>query len=392
MKPERRLLLALFAIAFGIRILYVALGGMDSSINPDPITSEAMYGFKIASGTEWITEPYSPRAPGYPFFLGVLFLIFGKSIWPAIFVQALLGGFLSILLYKLGKILGGWGVGLFSALWIALFMHHIFFSSLLVRDALSCFILTALVFTLAKPFSRMRNALIAGALFAFLIHIDPQFILLLPLFAAIMLLFISRYLVLNLQYMILFVSFAIIVSLPWTARNYYVYKQLMPVGIEASRFITPVKDKIPPKVQAMLRGKVPAVSNSRFDRIAMNSTEFWRVTRMGTAADADSASRPISRSGPWSLRHNIISIASYGALLPFFILGIVTVFARKNRAGMIIAATALYYYLIRLFFGGSEKARLQIEPLIILLAFFAIFEIVQMVRKPSAQSKLESGS
>lgn len=384
MTAERRLLLALFAIAFGIRILYVALVGMSPSINPNPISSEAIYGFKIASGTEWLTEPYSPRAPGYPVFLGILFLIFGKSIWPGIIAQALLGGFLAVLLYKLGKNLGGRAVGLLSALWIALYVHHVFFSSLLMRDALSSFVLTALIFVLAKPFSRMRNALIAAALYAFLIHIDPQFILLLPLLMAFMVFLISRYLVLNLQYCILFVSFAIVVSIPWTARNYYVYERVVPVSIEASRYINPVRTKIPPKVQTMLQGTVPSLSESRIDRMTKNSTEFWRVTRFARADTA--AQRPAS----WSLRHNIISIASYGVLLPFFILGIVTVFARKNRAGILIAATVLCYYGVRLFFGGSEKARLQVEPLIILLAFFAMFEIARMLRKPSARKELQS--
>lgn len=389
MTAERRLLLALFAIAFGIRILYIALVGMHPSINPNPLTSEAIYGFKIASGTEWITEPYSPRAPGYPLFLGVLSLVFGKTIWPGIIAQALLGGFLALLLYKLGKLLGGWGVGLFSALWIALYVHHIFFSSLLVRDALSCFILTALIFVLAKPFSRMRNALIAAGLYVFLVHIDPQFILLLPLLMAFVVFLVSRYLVLNLQYLILFVSFAIVLSIPWTARNFYVYDRIVPVSIEASRYINPVRTKVPPKVQAMLRGSVPALSASRFERMAANSNEFWRVTRFARTVETDAAAR---EHVPWSLRHNIINIVNYGLLLPFFVLGIVTVCARKNRAGMLIAATVLYYYSVRLFFGGSEKARLQVEPLIILLAFFALFEIVRLVKRPSAHKDLQAGS
>lgn len=388
MTQERRLLLALFAIAFGIRVLYVALVGMDPSINPNPISPETIYGFKIASGTEWITGPYSPRAPGYPVFLGVLFLIFGKSVWTGIVAQALLGGFLAVLLYKFGKILGGWGVGVLSALWIGIYVHHIVFSSFLVRDALSCFILTALLFVLAKPFSRMRNALIAAVLYTLLIHTDPQYLLLLPLLVAYTVILVSRYLLLNLQYTILFVSFAIILSLPWTARNYYVYQRVIPVSIEASHYISPVKTRVSPKVEKMLRGEVPSVSRSRFDRMIHNSTEFWRVTKLDRQ-NGESTGAP---APPWSLRHNIISIVNYGVLLPFLVLGIVSVCAKRNRAGILVAGTVLYYYCMRLFFGGSERVRLQIEPLIILLAFYAILEIVSLARKSPTAAESGSGT
>jgi 4-amino-4-deoxy-L-arabinose transferase-like glycosyltransferase len=391
MYNERRILLALFSIAFGIRVLYAALVGIGAAGGPAAITAEAGYGFKIAEGTDWITKPLSPRAPGYPVFLGIIVRVFGKHIWPALIAQALLGGFLTVVLYRLGKLLGGRAVGLLSAFWIALFVHHIYFSSLLVHDVLSCFILTALVLVLARPFTRMRFSLLAGALYAYLAHIDPQFLLLLPVFAAFLLFLLSRYLVLNLQYLFLFLSTIIVVSAPWTARNYYVYKQFVPVSLEANRYIHPIRQKLPAQIREMTRGEIPEISKSRISRMKENATEFWRVTNLGSHTDGENVSDENVRNA-WSLRHNIISIANYGVLLPFFILGVVSVFIRRNRAGILAGTTALAYFAVRLFFGGNETVRLQIEPLIIVLSFYAIIEIVEIIRRKPEKPGLEVDS
>jgi 4-amino-4-deoxy-L-arabinose transferase-like glycosyltransferase len=308
-----------------------------------------------------------------------------------ILIQALLGGFLTVVLYKLGKLLGGRTVGLLSAFWIALFVHHIYFSSFLIRDVLSSFVLAALVLVLAMPFTRMRMSLVAGALYAYLVHIDPQFLLLLPVFAVFLLFFLSHYLVLNLQYLFLFLSFVIAVSSPWTARNYYVYKQFIPISIEANRYVHPLRQKLPAKVSVMAQGKIPEISESRVERMTENAIEFWRVTDLGTRTTAADASDQDVRKA-WSVRHNIISIANYGVLLPFFILGIISVFIRKNRAGILAGMTTLAYFVVRVFFGGSETARLQVEPFIVVLAFFAIVWIVQFAKRPPGKAGLEIDS
>jgi 4-amino-4-deoxy-L-arabinose transferase-like glycosyltransferase len=375
MNTQRRILLALFSIAFGIRILFAALVGMHPSINPNPVTSEVLYGHEIASSTRWLTEPYSPRAPGYPFFLGMIFLLTGNHVWPAIIVQAILGGFMAVLLFKLGGLLGGWRVGLLSALWIALFVHHIYFSSLLLRDVLACFILTSLVLVLSQPFKKMRYSLVAGALYAYLIHIDPQYLILLPIFLLFILIYVSRHLTINIHYLILFLSFAVVVSMPWTIRNYFVYDRFVPVSLEANRFLDPVKKKIPAKLRAFVQTKTSSVSHSRLNRMKENAVEFWRVTKFGYKRDSanDAGSSPNAK--PWSLRHNLINIASYGILLPFFMIGLISVAAKRNAAGILVGALTIAYFIMRVFTSGSERARLQIEPFIILLALYAVFEL-----------------
>ena len=42
-----------------------------------------------------------------------------------------------------------------------------------------------------------------------------------------------------------------------------------------------------------------------------------------------------------------------------------------------ITATLLIYYLMRAYIGGSERARLAADPLIVLMAFYAVLYIVR---------------
>lgn len=367
MNEQRRILLALFALGFGIRILYASLAGFDPSINPKPFTSEAEYGWTMAQGTEWVAKALSPRAPGYPMFLAPIFLVTGKHVWPIIVAQSILGGLLTLLLYALGRSIGGHQTGLVSALWMAIFPHHVYLTAILTRDALSCFLLVLLVNVLTRPFKRMRWSLVAAAIYAYLVHVDPRFLWLFPVLFAYVLFFLTRHRLINLQYLVLFTSFSIIISVPWTVRNYLVYDQLVAVSLEASRYITPVKRRLPAKIRAIAERTSPPVSRSRLARMEKNAAEFWRIARFGPEDNGGEKA--------WSTRHNLLSIFSYGILLPFSLIGLVWAFWRRNPPAMLAGSVTLMYFLICLVFGGSEKARLQVEPFVVLLAFYAIWQL-----------------
>jgi len=271
-------------------------------------------------------------------------------------------------------------VGLISALWLSLYVHQVHFSSLLVRDVFSGVLLAALVLILALPFKKMRYSVLGGGIYAVLVHTDPQYILLFPLIAIFILVFIARHLVINLQYLFLFTAFALIVSLPWTARNYVVYKQFVPVSLEAVRYVSPVKERLPAKIKRVAVGAQAPVSRGRLERMKSNAIEFWRVVKRCEAGGDQAA----GTSG-WSLRHNLISAVEYGLLLPFFVIGLATAFIRREKVLLLLASVTLYYFIMRLFFGGGERVRLQVEPFIIILAFSSLFALSERFRAQRAR-------
>jgi hypothetical protein len=212
--------------------------------------------------------------------------------------------------------------------------------------------------------------------------VDPQYLLLFPLAAVFMLVRATRHTLLNIQYFFLFTSCFIFLMLPWTVRNHIVYKQPIPVALEATRYLRPFYGEAGDEEAVSERIKQIISRHSWAERFKRNTVEFWRITSFGSEDRAeDTAVSPAKIQTHWSLRHNVGSIITFGLLLPFFALGIIASILQKNYPGWLLTLTVIYYFLMRMTFGGSLQARLPVEPLITLLAFYGFFYIISKFRK-----------
>lgn len=372
---DRRTILALFSIAFGLRVLYAVLVGTNFGINPNPYTHEFLMARKIALGAEWWSQPVSPLAPGYQFMLAALFRIFYVNMWLVILSQAVIGGVTAFLLYRIGEKCLHRGVGLLSALWFSIYVHHMHLTSIMVRDVTVTLLLVYVCYLLVRYSTRTHGIILTALAYAVLVHFDPQFLFFL-LFVALYLLFgATRHRLLNAQYAFLFLATLLVLLVPWTIRNYRVYGEPIPVALEATKYVEPFKSALGGgDDQGSM--KKPAGYRPGFGR---NSVELWRIVKVREQSQTGTPDQ--QRVVPaWSLRHNVISIVNYGLLLPFFLLGIWRSVKRRNKTGLVLTAVVVGYYLIRAFYGGSERARLPVEPLIILLAFYAIVEMFERYR------------
>lgn len=385
MPTERKILLALFAIALGIRVLYGAVTAAETDALSRTFTRDFRYAQQIASDFRWISQPVSPRSPGYPAALATLYLISAKQLWLVTFLQAALGALTVVIVYRLGRLLLGVPFATLAALWFAFHGRHIHASSVFERDVLSVLLFVLVVFLIVKPFSRIRDAVVSGLAYAALIHVDPQFVLLAPVWIAFFF-FKTRHVLFNFQYLFVFLGIVLVASVPWTVRNYAVYDQPVAIALEARRYLRPVK--LPPAepITELSDLKAGVVRTPAAQRIRRNALEFWRVARFRdnppdkAAGASDSAARGIGEAA-WSRRHNAVSIANYGLLLPFFVAGVALSVRRRQRAGLMLAATIAAYFLVRAYFGGSEHTRLPVDPLIVLLAFYGIEALWQRFRR-----------
>jgi len=388
MLTERRILLALFAIALGLRVLYGAILTTQPALVASSATSELSHAKEITSGIRWISEPFSPRAPGYPIVLAALYLLSIKQLWLVAFYQAILGALTVVVLYRLGRLFLGVGLATIAALWFALHVYHMHISYSFERDIVVVLLLMLVLLLVVRPFKRMRYAVIAGLVYTALVHVDSQYLLLLPLFA-LFVLFKTRHGLINIQYLVLFLTVVVVASIPWTVRNYAVYGQPLPIGLEATRFLRPVKvaATAPGREISDIEGKIVRASRARL--IEHNAVEFWRFARFRgekspeeTGASKTTVARFLEPA--WSVRHDLVSILNFGVLLPFFLLGIVVAIRERNRTGLMIAAVTVAYFLMRAFLGGNERTRLPIDPLVILLAFYGIAALVRRFRREAA--------
>jgi len=118
--PDRRTLLALFSLAFGLRVLFAAVFGGNPAIVPISDTYDYQIAARMAQDPSWISTPFSPKAPGYLMLLASAFSIFGVSWWTAVGLNALLAGFTTFFIYRIGEKRIGPSAGLMAAVWFGL--------------------------------------------------------------------------------------------------------------------------------------------------------------------------------------------------------------------------------------------------------------------------------
>jgi tetratricopeptide (TPR) repeat protein len=124
---------------------------------------------RIAAG-DWLGQGVFYQAPLYPYFLGVLQLIFGHNLWLIRFVQILLGSFSCALIYFIGRRLFSRPAGIAAGFLLACYAPAIFFEALIEKSILDLFLVSLLLFLLVGAMERRgwTQWLAAGAVLGLL--------------------------------------------------------------------------------------------------------------------------------------------------------------------------------------------------------------------------------
>ena len=135
------LLAAIALLALAIRLIYLR------QIQPAPFFTLLMgdsksydaWATRIAAG-DWIGRDVFYQAPLYPYFIGVVYTVFGRDLLIVRVVQAVLGALSCALLAHAGWRLFSHRAGLIAGVCLALYAPAIFFDGLLQKTALDAFL------------------------------------------------------------------------------------------------------------------------------------------------------------------------------------------------------------------------------------------------------------
>jgi Flp pilus assembly protein TadD len=111
---------------------------------------------QIAAG-EWIGKDVFYQAPLYPYFLGVVYSVFGHDLLVVRIIQAIVGSLSCALVGYAGSRLLGVRAGLLAGLALALYAPAIFFDALIQKSVLDVFFVAAMLALIAR-LSRMDEA------------------------------------------------------------------------------------------------------------------------------------------------------------------------------------------------------------------------------------------
>jgi 4-amino-4-deoxy-L-arabinose transferase-like glycosyltransferase len=148
-----------FCLALALRLVY--LGQIQSlPLFEYPLVDARSYdewGQAIAAGN-WLGSQVFYQAPAYPYFLGLLYSLFGHDLLAAHVVQMLMGAGSCVLLLLATRSMFGRGPALAAGLLLALYAPALFFDGILQKTGLGLFLTSALLALVARLAKRPRVA------------------------------------------------------------------------------------------------------------------------------------------------------------------------------------------------------------------------------------------
>jgi len=132
---------SLFAVAATARILYVRSVWPHPAVRYPVLDCLAYHDWALAIlHGDWLGNRVYYQDPLYPFFLAGLYALFGPDTQGVLIAQALLGATSVVLVYALGRTLGGEAVAIVAGLLAAAYQVFFFFDALLMKGTLKVFL------------------------------------------------------------------------------------------------------------------------------------------------------------------------------------------------------------------------------------------------------------
>lgn len=179
--------IVLFLIALSIRIIYLSEFSKKNPFFDTIPESFDHYNFDQAAinfseGDLLARGPNNSFAPLYKYFLGFIYLLFGRNFYVIYTIQFAMGSIASVLIYLIAKDLFGFRAGLIAFFGFAIYSPQIIYEGIILRAAfisfwgiVSFYLLSQLIFSLTR--GRLIVAALALSLF---IQGRPNVILCLP--------------------------------------------------------------------------------------------------------------------------------------------------------------------------------------------------------------------
>lgn len=407
----------IFLLAFAVRLIIGFIGYNNEVWKgfADDLARERYATKIIEKGLVFdITDFKSPEsifAPGIPLVIALGKLLFGNTWLPIFFVNAFIGAITCLIIFKIGLHFFDQQVALLSFIWAAYYPSFIRYTSTAGNEPWIVFLfaLTVLVSIKAIQSNRINLYTILYAFcFILLAHVDERYVTYSLLFA--MFLFLGKVdYMLKFKKVLLFIAFSIVFSLPWLIRNYLVYDDIVVISCRTTSITNPIFKHRPElmffdhtpnslyldssqidsvqkglltkfstgkaisegQIKAMKEGNVPHTF-SQYERIISRLYYLWMPYKFKDNYRIDG----YNFKQAWSFEHNLISILSYGLLLPFAILSIVLLFHQKRwRVMIIFVSILLYHTLLHVVFipYTRDRYRHPVDFVIIILGCYGLW-------------------
>ncbi len=371
-------------------ILSILIGIIVLDLRPDLMMRDGTRYNQIAQGLvnnhEYIAVYGHITYPGYPFFLAIIYKIFGYNIFAVFFIQSILLGLIASLVFYIARrflhlnYLFSYLAGLLITLWPYLILYSVLImTEVLFIVLLLLFIIRYLIF---KESPNVKNAVIMAIILTIAVLIRPIPLLLLPwiiiLSSLIKWKYKDFYFDKNIfkKYIIAFLFFIFLLS-PWIAFSSYKIDRFVPVGSNIYAILNKVNKSYLYERQVFETKGYEEDTEITLQKIVLvklkNSYRFWKSGIEGYHAEAVIEKYSATKYLIFIYRVFYFLIIGLGFLSLFFL--------KKNKNILNLWIILLYFWAFHTAMHTHPRFTLPIIPIIIMFAVFSLSEIKNLILK-----------
>jgi 4-amino-4-deoxy-L-arabinose transferase-like glycosyltransferase/Tfp pilus assembly protein PilF len=410
---ETLFITAVIALSLIIRLIY--LWQYHDSAYWGSLTVDAKFHYlwaKSIAGGDILGSEVFFRAPFYPYFLALCYLIFGGKLLGIVIIQNLIGVISFLLVYKLAKEIFGKKCAMLASILYLFTFDFIFFESELLLDFMLVLFLPLFFLTIFKADSVNKKHLwlMAGLILGLAAATRPTVLILLGIIPLFYLnpgskVFKFKTWALDMIFLILG---SVIILLPIAIRNAAVGDEFTAVPTQGgiNFYIGNNPDAngwsaaMPPPLGQFWQYadcKYIAETEAGSELKPAEVSRFWFTKGIDFWLESPSAALRLNLKKAYLLFNNRdisnnrnisqfkehigiskILVVRWWLILPFGLVGMIASLRRNSRAGLIIFFTVLYSFVIILFFVTS-RFRLPLLPFWIIFTSRGILYSAELI-------------
>lgn len=322
------------------------------------------------------------RPPLYPLLLS-LFKVLHFNLFFLRFFQVLISTFTVYLIYLISEEVFGEKVAILSSLISTFWPFFIFYNGFLLTETFFVFLVVLTLFYAVKLVDKDgKNSFKAGITMGFAGLTRPTIQIFLPVVLLLILSFKESLKIKFKKILFLSIGFSLVLS-PWIIRNYKIFHKFIP-GTTMGGWVfwegnNPMSDGGPCRhfpegileIEETERDRL--LYKMAIEKIKENPERFlWLLKNKFIRFWNIVPNAPEFKR----LRYKLISIFSFGFLMPFFIIGFI--FSIKIKKAQFFHSIIILFTIFHMIFLSSIRYRFPIEPFYIILSSFGILSLANL--------------
>jgi 4-amino-4-deoxy-L-arabinose transferase-like glycosyltransferase len=394
----RRTLLSIFIVALLIRGGFV-LTLQDGFYFPDSIEYSGAALNLLISGQ--LGEVYN-RPPAYPVFLASVYFLFGENIFAVRVMESFIGALLAVIIALIGRRVAVPAVGVLAGVTWAIYPMGIFIAGLVYPTGLAVMLLACGVWCMlpARQEELSGKGVFSGGVYLGLAALTIPVALLTIIVAAAWVFYWARQSRLFLA-LLLFLGAGVTI-VPWTARDFLVHRQLVPVESSFKRYLPQI---VTTETRLQDNGVNPILLRLELYAVhfGRNFVGFWelypsriQMSDQGYRNKLHAKDSQIVKETIYSPNQliNAVSILSVGPIFLCALLGTVAMWLRRDRwrelslLWVMVLSFAVGYAV----FVGKIRYRVPVEPYLIILSAYGVHAAYAVISARFKSVAVPSGS